>query len=99
MTPYVYVFIRKDIPIENMIVQACHSCLDLAKVPKNTHLVLIGVRNEKAITETSQFLDSKGVKHQMFFEPDFSLGFTSIATEPVYGNSRRKFSKFKLLKF
>lgn len=99
MTPYIYVFIRKDLTPEQMIVQSCHACLELPKAPKETHLILLGIRNESELVKTSQMLDSKGIKHQMFFEPDYSTGFTAIATEPCYGARRRTFSKYRLLRF
>lgn len=92
-------FIRKDLTPEQMIVQSCHACLELPKAPKETHLILLGIRNEAELVKTSQMLDLKNVKHQMFFEPDYSTGFTAIATEPIYGVRRRIFSKYKLLKF
>jgi hypothetical protein len=34
----------------------------------------------------------------MFFEPDFGTGNTAIATEPIYGDDRKFFKKFKMYK-
>lgn len=34
----------------------------------------------------------------MFYEPDHETGFTAIATEPIYGEDRKFFKKFKMYK-
>lgn len=98
MIPYTYIFIRKDLPTAYMMVQACHACLELPKVPKETHVCLLGVKNENELIKVSEDLKQKGIMFEMFFEPDYSTGFTSIATEPIYGSRRNGFKKYKLLK-
>ena len=41
-------------------------------------------------------LKDKGIEHHMFHEPDNNMGYTAIATEPIYGKDRKFFRKFKM---
>jgi len=97
--PYIYVFVRQDMPKEYQIVQACHACLELEKAPQKTHLVLIGVKDQLELLKVSQNLEMKDIKFEMFFEPDYETGYSALATEPIYGSKRLTFKKYKLLKF
>ncbi len=42
-------------------------------------------------------LDIKDIKSHMFFEPDINE-HTSLCTEPIYGEDRKFFRKFKMFK-
>lgn len=42
-------------------------------------------------------LDAKNIKSHMFFEPDCQE-FTSICCEPIYGDDRKFFKRFKMYK-
>jgi len=46
--------------------------------------------------ETSKFLDSKGIRYHMFFEPDNEMGYSSITTEPLDKEQSKALSNFKL---
>lgn len=104
-TPYTYVFVRQDIPKEYQIVQACHACLEMgfslpdSKKPQETSfLVLIGVKDEQDLNEKAEYLDRHGLLFSRFYEPDYNTGYTAICTEPIYGEQRKLFKKFKLFK-
>lgn len=104
-TPYTYCFVRKDIPVAYQIVQACHACLERGltleqdKKPKETSfLILFEVKDEKALLKVAQYLDENSVSYEKFFEPDYDTGYTALATEPVYGEGRNLFKRFKLWK-
>jgi len=97
--PYVYVFVRQDMSKEYQIVQACHACLEVEKVPAETHLILIGVKNQLELLEVAEKLTAKAIGFEMFFEPDYETGHSALTTEPIYGARRLVFKKYKLLKF
>lgn len=101
--PYVYIFVRRDIPIAHAIVQACHACFELGikltdehKPKKTSHMVLLKVKNERELMTIVETLELNDIHHTMFFEPDNNLGYTAIATQPIYGEKRMLFRKYKL---
>lgn len=105
-TPYTYCFVRTDIPKEYQMVQACHACLERgfslpkADQPKQTsYLILFGVKDEEDLKKKADYLGMNGISFEMFYEPDYNTGYTAICTEPVYGEQRKLFKKFKLLKY
>jgi len=47
--PYIYIFVRQDIPLADQIVQTGHSCQESGAkfgCPENCHLVLLSCKNE-----------------------------------------------------
>lgn len=100
--PYTYVFVRTDIPSEAQIVQAGHACLeagfDFPRPNGTCHMVLIGVPSEEKLVNTARYLEDHEIAHRMFHEPDYGMGFSAIATEPIHGDRRKPLRKFQLLK-
>jgi len=101
--PYVYTFIRKDISKEQQIVQTAHATLQAGFVfempAEISNLVLLEVENEAELKMISEKLYEIGICHYMFFEPDNDMGFSAIATRPVFEKKERNFfSKWKLFK-
>lgn len=93
---YTYCFIRKDIPIHAQIIQTAHACLQ-SEAPKEVNsIVLFEVKNEDHLIKVNEYLKNRGIKTYMFFEPDFDMGYTSIATEPLSGEDREACKKFKM---
>ena len=84
---YVYTFIRTDLPIEQQLVQAAHSALeagrDLGKPKSNSHLILIGVKNQDSLNKISDELTHLNIRYHKFYEPDYNRGYTSLTTEPL----------------
>lgn len=39
------------------------------------------------------------IKYQPFYEADIGNQLTAIATKPIYGENRRHFQKYNLLRF
>lgn len=102
-TPYTYVFVRKDIPIHAQLVQPAHACLELGfrleeeKKPKETsYLILLQTDSEKSLLRIAEYLEKKGIKFHMLYEPDYNMGYTSLCCEPVYDETRNIFRKFSL---
>jgi len=99
MTPYIYLFIRRDLSIPQQIVQTAHAAEAVAKKLDKDHptctMVLFEVKNLSDLLTASFYLDDRTVEHELFFEPDINE-HTAIATIPVYGDCREKFKQFKL---
>jgi hypothetical protein len=104
---YSYIFVRQDIPMEQTLVQACHAAViigwdmhvdDETKVfPDHLNLVVCGVKDEATLEEI--YLNTWPIKKCRFHEPDMMNQLTAFGTEPISGNKRRVFKKYKLLKF
>lgn len=93
----IYCFIRKDLPLAQQIVQACHASIAMAsdyQPDPYTHFVLLQVENESDIMRIMDDLDSI-CKYQTFWEAG-PMGFTSICTEPV---EHEYFNQFELWKW
>lgn len=71
---YVYVFIRKDIPLEHQITQACHAALEIgydhSRPETPTYLITIAVENELKLRKVETKLSRLNIKSHMFWEPD-----------------------------
>ena len=103
--PYVYIFLRKDIPQTAQIIQAAHATHEMAlrikeeqKPEKIAHFVLFQANDEAHLERIKTFLDTNSVGHYTFYEPDYDMGHTAIACEPIYGDRRNIFRKFKMWK-
>lgn len=95
-----YTFIRKDLPIQHQIVQACHSALqagaeflDPQDIP---YLICLEANNTEHLNSISNFLGSIDIKHHKFYEPDNNIGYSSITTEPLDKAKAKLLSNFKL---
>lgn len=94
---------RRDLTPSQQAVQACHACIDVARlffphyqgVP---FLVLCGVRDEQHLVEAFERIKSLGIQCKEFCEPDLGDQVTAFATELVSGDLRRCFRKYQLLK-
>jgi hypothetical protein len=84
------------------IIQAAHSTQEITKQiehpEKTCHFILFEVKDQAKLIDIKLKLDLQGIKSHMFYEPDHETGFTAIATEPIYGEDRKFFKKFKMYK-
>lgn len=91
--PYVYILVRSDISIEQQIVQASHAALEAGfrfkKPDVTSSIVLLTVPNQVALESAAERLDRNGIDHHMFFEPDFGMGHSALATRPMVLKSER----------
>ena len=100
-TSYVYVIVRKDLPLPHLVVQAIHAAIaatySFGKHPQ-PHVVLCGVDNEQELKEAFEKLKGQGVVCCSYTEPDFGGQMTAIATGLLRGEQRKPLRRFKLLK-
>lgn len=101
--PYTYIFIRKDLSPAQQLVQASHAALEAGftfdKPHKTSSIIMIGAENKDELYDIGARLERHGIRHHMFFEPDFEMGHSAIATEPIHDiKIRRVMSKYKLYK-
>ena len=98
--PYRYLFVRKDLSLQQQIIQASHAVDEMAKVDvqsSNTNFItLIGVDDETALHEISSHLDSHGILYHKFYEPDVQQ-HTAIATSPLIGKQRKPLFGYKCM--
>lgn len=84
----IYVLVRTDIPLHQQLVQAAHAAAEAARTHYNPEhgiasLVVLAVPHLKALTRASQKLQNLHVKHEIFFEPDWNMGNSALATRPL----------------
>lgn len=101
---YTYVWLRKDLQPVHAIIQAGHALheigLDSRRLAKANHMVLFEVPNEKVLFEVEKELSWLGIRHHLFYEPDYGMGYTAIASEAFCENDpiRKRFSRWPLYK-
>lgn len=100
--PYVYVLVRLDISPEQQIVQAGHAALEagfaFSHPGQTASLIVLEVKDKDELLAASAHLQGCGIEHQLFFEPDFNMGYSAIATRPVFGSERNLFRKWRLFR-
>jgi len=95
--------VRKDISIEQQAVQSTHAAIEATRhlIPpqiEHPHVIICEVSNEEKLKKQTSYLSSLGIKYKPFYEVDIGNQITAIATEPIYGEDRRHFKKYNLLK-
>lgn len=101
--PYVYVITRKDLSVSQQAVQSCHAVIESTKafsknMEEHPSVIICSVKSEHKLKDTIQYLYDNGIKMRAFKEPDICNEYTSIATEPLYGERRKLMNKFQLMK-
>lgn len=100
--PYVYAIVRRDISQPQQAVQVAHAILEAGKLfdypAHKTSIIILEVLNKQELIEAHHRLNSRGVANYMFFEPDFDMGESAIATQALIGSQRNIMKKYNLLK-
>lgn len=97
-TAYTYLFIRRDLTAPQQIVQAAHAAACAGySFGEHSHLICFGIKTEADLQKAAMFLESKGIKFEMFYEPDNDTAYTAICTEPLRGEQRKPMRRFSLL--
>ena len=94
-----YVFIRKDLELEQKVVQATHAGIESTrrfKQEDHPRLVVIDLKNENKLKKIMAEMKSKGIEIVEFVEEDGSI--TSFATRPIRHEERKIFGRFSLFK-
>lgn len=100
---YIYVFVRKDLPIEQILVQASHAAYEAGLTFNNeskliTSVLVIGVKNTQALEKAYKQLCAS-INLVKFEEPSWDYGFTSFATQPLSHDQRSLMKKYQLFKY
>jgi len=98
--PYVYALIRRDIPFAQQLVQVGHAALEAGREhyrsDETASFIVLEVPDRAALEAAAQRLSSLGIDHHLFFEPDFDMGYSALATRPVSGKERQIFRRWPL---
>lgn len=99
---YIYVFVRKDLSIEQMLVQSSHAAYEAGLHFENnstlsTSVLIIGVKNKLALQKAYDSL-KESLNLVAFNEPSWDLGFTSFSTQPLNNDQRYLLKKYQLFK-
>jgi len=70
----------------------------LACISTHPYVIVCGAKSELALTKIASSLKIENIRFREFREPDIGNQLTAIATEPIYGEYRKFFKKFQLLK-
>lgn len=95
--------IRKDLSFEQQVVQSCHASIEAALhlIPPNIehpHVIVCGIDNEEKLNKVVNKLNNNGIKFRPFREADMEDQLTALATEPIFGERRKLFKNYQLLK-
>jgi hypothetical protein len=58
--------------------------------------VVIGVPDKAALFRVIEKLRRYDIGHQVFYEPDFNMGLSAVATVPIEGQQRRALSNYHI---
>ena len=105
---YVYVVVRRDIPLCHQITQSCHAAFEHGvallerKHPGIAHLITLTVKDEGELLRLHKILQDQELPSCLFWEPDplkgnaTPMGHTALAAGPVHGADREWFSRLPL---
>jgi hypothetical protein len=94
--------VRNDLSVPQQIVQACHAAVEVAQslLPADLphpHLVVCAVAGERQLFQCRDRLRRSGIAYRAFHEPDRGNELTAIGTEPIAGERRRFFKRYRCL--
>lgn len=81
------------------MVQSGHALLEMAshaEIEGVPNLVIIGLPGEPALRRALSKLQSNGIEHYSWSEPDDAMGFTSIATVPLSRLEKAPLSNYRV---
>lgn len=94
---------RSDLSPAQQAVQAAHAVLEAGvafydpQTQEHPHLVILSVKDERALLKASLKLSHFEYNFKEFREPDKNNELTAIACEPVSGDRRLFFQKYPLM--
>jgi hypothetical protein len=96
------VFVRQDIPLAQQLVQSNHATFEVARrlpasnLDETPSCIVIGVPDKTALFRVIEKLSKNDIAHHTFYEPDFNMGLSAVATAPLEQEQRRVLSNYKL---
>lgn len=95
-----YILVCKDLPRTVQLVQACHAAaqagIDLIPSEiEHPHFVVCGVISERLLVDQFNRLNTPKV---LFREPDLGNRATAAVFGPIFGEERKLFRRFQILK-
>ena len=93
---------RQDISVAQQIVQSNHATFEVARrfPAPNLHetpsCIVIGVPDKNALLRVCEKLNTHAIQHHSFYEPDFDMGLSAVATVPLEQEQRRFLSSYRL---
>lgn len=99
----IYAFVRTDLSPEQQMVQAAHAAAEAGRRfyrPEHgiASLIVLAVSNLQALYKAKTLLESMGIEHDMFFEPDWNTGHSAIGTRPLLDSERPLLRGYQLWK-
>jgi uncharacterized ferredoxin-like protein len=100
---YAFFFVRRDLPIEQVIVQSSHAAFVLGSSikidkPAEVNFVVCGAEDEKDLEKIRQHFKDNNCETVEFKEPDIGNQMTAIASHPIPYSQKRFASKYPLLR-
>lgn len=99
---YMYVLVRTDMELQNIIVQSTHAAYESGLAFKNdaarTTIIVLEVKSEDHLKGVYKELQKAGVSCIMYQEQTLGLGYTAIGTVALTSDQRKLLKKYKLLK-
>jgi hypothetical protein len=99
---YIYVIVRTDLSAPQRAVQSCHAVIEMMReneiVGDHPSVIICGVSSETKLLNAMDRLYNEGIYYKEFREPDIGDELTAIATRPLYGDERRFFKKYQLIR-
>lgn len=97
----IYVFVRKDIPLEQQLVQLGHAAAEVgrsfyAEGHGTASLIALSVPDEQALLTAQRMLRPSKLRTVLFHEPDFGIGNAALGVEPVEPQKRELFRNWSL---
>ena len=101
--PYVYVLIRKDLELHQQLVQSSHAAFEAgmrwhSPGAEVASLIVLEVPHKAALLRAAKKFSGLGIEHHTFFEPDFEMGESALATRPLIGSDRKPLAGYPLWK-
>ena len=102
-TPYLYAITRRDLSPIYAATQASHAIFAASQAlhdsnSEQPHFCICTAKDEDSLRNAAQNLEQLGIRFTAWYEPDLDNQLTAIATECIYGEQRKHFNHFQLLK-
>lgn len=96
-----YIITRRNIGNAQKAVQSVHAAIEATRAfikdgQEHPSVIITEVKSEEKLKKVMEELNGI-VNYKIFREPDRNNEITALATEPVYGDTRKLFSRFQLI--